>query len=156
VRAIPPIALIPPAIILIGLGDNMKILVTCFVAIWPIVLNTADGVREIDQTMLDTGRALRLTPRQKMQYVTAPSVAPRVFTGLHTALIFCIIGIIATEYLAGTEGVGFLLQDSQVSFKIDLMWAVILLLGLFGNLVNVLFNFVQKRTLYWKSDVENF
>ena len=46
-----------------------------------------------------------------MQYLTVPSVAPRFFAGLHTALIFCIIGIVATEYLAGTEGIGYLLQD---------------------------------------------
>jgi ABC-type nitrate/sulfonate/bicarbonate transport system permease component len=156
VRAIPPVALVPPAIILIGIGSKMMITLSFFVAMWPIVLNVADGVREIDQTMRDTSQILRLSRLRKLRYQTLPAVAPRLFAGMHTALVFCIIGIVAVEYLSGTEGLGYLLQISQYSVDIPTMWAVILMLGLLGNIFNLLFNLLQRRVLYWKTDLENF
>ena len=155
VRAIPPVALIPPAIVLIGIGDNMKIMLTVFVAMWPIVLNTADGVSEINQTARDTAGTFRLTAWQRMRYVTIPSLAPRTFAGMHTALAFTVIVVIATEYLAGTEGIGYLVQQAQLTFLIALMWAGIILLGIIGFLLNLLFLAVQRRALYWMPDTRS-
>lgn len=151
-RALPPIALIPPAIVLIGIGDNMKVMLTVFVALWPIALNTADGAAEVNQTVRDTASTFRLTAWQRMRYVTIPSVAPRTFAGMHIALAFVVIGIIATEYLAGSEGIGYIVVQASQTLQTPLMWAGIVLLGIMGFLLNTLFVFVQRRVLYWVPD----
>lgn len=153
-RAVPPIALLPPAVILIGVGDNMMIIITVLVAMWPIVLNTSDGIQEIDSTMRDTSSVLRLSRLQRLRYMTIPAVAPRSFAGMHTSLAFCVIGIIAVEYIAGNRGVGYILAQAQSSYAISEMWAAVLMLGILGNLINVLFLFVQRRALYWNPSRE--
>lgn len=154
-RAVPPVALIPPAIVLIGIGDNMKVMLTVFVAMWPIVLNTADGVAEINQTVRDTAHTFRLTTLQRLGYVTIPSVAPRTFAGMHVALAFTVIGIIATEYLAGTEGVGYIVKQAQETILVAQMWAGIILLGIMGFLLNAAFVLIERRVLYWTPDIRS-
>jgi len=149
VRAIPPVALIPAAIILIGIEDNMKVYFTGFVCLWPIALNTADGVLEIDQTMKDTTRALRLTTTERMRYLVIPSIAPRVFAGMQTALAFALIVVVVIEYLYGSEGIGFILAQAQTSFAIPLMWASILVLGIIGYTLNAGLAALRSRALYW-------
>jgi ABC-type nitrate/sulfonate/bicarbonate transport system permease component len=148
-RAVPPIALLPPAIILIGVRDNMMIILTVLAAMWPIVLNTTDGIKEIDSTMRDTAKVLRLSRLQRFRYMTVPAAAPRAFAGMHTSLAFCVIAIIAVEYITGTSGVGYILAQAQSSFAISDMWAAVLMLGILGNVLNLLFLAIQRRALYW-------
>lgn len=154
VRAVPPVALIPPAIILIGVQDNMKILLTTFVCLWPVALNTADGVLEIHPTITDTGDAFQLSRADRMRYLVLPAIAPRVFAGMQISLALALISVIATEYLAGTEGIGFIINQAQQSYLIPQMWAGIVMLGLIGYLLNLGFSTVRRRVLYWIPPVE--
>lgn len=152
IRAIPPVALIPPAIILIGLGDNMKVMIVAFIGIWPVALNTADGVMEIDSTMRDTARAFHLSALERLFFVTIPAAAPRTFAGMQTTLAFCLIGVISTEFIAATEGLGFLINQAQQTFLIPQMWAGILMIGIIGYLLNALFQVVRRKTLFWETN----
>ena len=149
IRAVPPIALIPPAIILIGIEDNMKITLVTFVCLWPIALNTADGVAEIDQTLKDTTRTFRLTRWERLRLVTLPAIAPRVMAGMHISLALSMIVVIAMEYLIGTEGLGFVINQAQQSFLIAQMWAGVVMLALLGYLLNLGFTRTRDKLLYW-------
>lgn len=148
-RSIPPIALVPPAMILFGLGDTMKLVLVLVVCVWPVMLNTVDGVAELDRTMIDTSRVYRFSAWERLRYVILPAVAPRIFAGMQTSLAFAMIIVIASEYLAGTDGIGYFIFQAQSKYVIADMWAGILLLGLFGLALNVLFVRVQRKTLYW-------
>ncbi|MDP2711274.1 MAG: ABC transporter permease [Solirubrobacteraceae bacterium] len=153
-RSVPPIALIPPALIVFGLGNTMKLFLIVVVCVWPIVLNASDGVVELDRTMLDTTRSYRLSRWERLRYAVIPAVAPRIFAGMHTSLAFAIIVVVASEYLAGTDGIGFFIFQAQSQYSIAEMWAGILLLGMLGFLLNLAFVAIQRRVLFWQAPGE--
>ena len=149
IRSIPAVAIIPPLVILLGVGDGMKIFLVVIVCIWPIVLNTSDGVRQFDSTMRSTAEVYGLTPLERLRFVLIPGVQPRVFAGLRTSLALALILVIASEYLAGTNGVGYFVAQAQQSYDVASMWAGILLLGAIGYLLNAGVLLLQRRALHW-------
>lgn len=149
IRSIPAVAMIPPLVILLGVGNGMKIFLVVIVCIWPIVLNTSDGVRQFDSTMRATAQVYGLTRLERLRFVLIPGVQPRVFAGLRTSLALALILVIASEYLAGTDGVGYFVAQAQQSYDVATMWAGILLLGAIGYLLNAVILLFQRRALHW-------
>jgi ABC-type nitrate/sulfonate/bicarbonate transport system permease component len=143
-RAIPPPALLPLAIVVIGVGNGMKVLLIAFVCLWPVLLNTIDGIRGIDPTLNETARVYGV-PRR----ATLPAAAPQVFAGMRTSLSLAVIMMVISEMVASTNGIGFFVLQSQRTFAIPEMWSGILLLGILGYLLNVLFVLVERRVLAW-------
>ncbi|MGH2940243.1 MAG: ABC transporter permease [Solirubrobacterales bacterium] len=150
VRSIPPVALIPPAIILFGIGETTKLLIVLIVSLWPIVLNTLDGLVELDATLMATMTSLRLGRRDRFRYVILPALAPRILTGMRTSMVFALVVVIASEYLAGTNGVGFFIQQAQQTFDAANMWAGVLLLGIIGYILTLGLNVLERRILFWQ------
>jgi ABC-type nitrate/sulfonate/bicarbonate transport system permease component len=148
-RALPPVTLIPPAMLILGIDDGMKIFVIAFVCIWPILINASDGVREIDDTLLATARAYGLTWRERIFRVVLPSASPRIFVGLRTSLGFALLLLVASEFLAGTDGLGFYIAESQITYRIADMWSGILMLSIVGYCVNSVFTIVERRLIGW-------
>lgn len=148
-RSIPPVALIPPAIILLGIGDTSKIFLIAFVCTWPILVNTADGVRQIDPTTTSTARAFGLSKFERARYVILPAVSPRIFAGAQISLAFSLLLVVAAELFAARNGIGFFVAQAQYTFDSPAMWAGILLLGLLGVTLNAVFELVKRRLLRW-------
>jgi ABC-type nitrate/sulfonate/bicarbonate transport system permease component len=143
-RAIPPPALLPPAIVVIGVGDSMKVAIIAFVCVWPVLLNTIDGVRGVEPTLLDTARVYGLS-----RLVTIPAAMPQVFAGARTSLSLAVILMVTSEMVAATNGIGFFVLQSQRSFAIPEMWSGILLLGILGYVLNLTLALVEGRMLAW-------
>jgi ABC-type nitrate/sulfonate/bicarbonate transport system permease component len=148
-RAIPPPALIPLFIVLLGIGDGMKVTMIVFGVVWPILLNTIDGVRSVDQLQLDTGRAYRVGQRDRLLRIVLPSAMPKVFAGLRVSLSIAVILMVVSEMIATINGVGFSIVQAQRSFRLLDMWAGILLLGILGFSLNAALGVVEKRVLRW-------
>lgn len=149
VRAIPPPALIPPFIVVLGLGSDMKVALIAVGVVWPILLNTIDGVRSVDPVLVDTGRTLRTGRLRRLAYIVLPSAAPRIFAGLRVSLSLSLILMVISEMVAATGGIGFTIVQAERSFAIKQMWAGILLLGVLGYLLNTLLLLVERRVLAW-------
>jgi ABC-type nitrate/sulfonate/bicarbonate transport system permease component len=143
-RAIPPPALLPLAIVVIGVGNSMKVLIIGFVCLWPVLLNTIDGIRGIDPTLRDTARVYGLS-----RFATLPAAAPQIFAGMRTSLSLAVIMMVISEMVASTNGIGFFVLQSQRSFAIPEMWSGILLLGILGYALNLLFTVIERRVLAW-------
>jgi ABC-type nitrate/sulfonate/bicarbonate transport system permease component len=148
-RAIPPPALIPFAILTFGIGAQFKVFVIAIGCIWPILLNTVDGVRGIDQSLLETARAYALSRTDRLWAVLLPAASPQIFAGLRTALSLALILMVISEMEASTNGIGFFVLQSQRSFAIPDMWSGILLLGLLGFGINIGFVELERRILRW-------
>jgi ABC-type nitrate/sulfonate/bicarbonate transport system permease component len=148
-RAIPPPALLPFAILVIGVGSSMKVFIIAFVCIWPILLNTIDGVRGIDPTLDDTTRVYGVSRRDRVWRVMLPAASPQIFAGMRTSLSLALILMVISEMVASTDGIGFFVLQSQRSFAIPEMWAGILLLGLLGYALNLIFLLAERRVLAW-------
>jgi ABC-type nitrate/sulfonate/bicarbonate transport system permease component len=147
--AIPPPALLPFAIVLLGIGDSMKVFLIAFGTVWPVLLNTIDGVRTIDPTALNTARILRLSRRRYITNILLPGAAPQIMAGIRVSLATGIILMVIAELFASTRGIGFRIINAQRLFRPLEMWAGIMLLALFGLVLNLLFVRVERRLLHW-------
>ena len=148
-RAIPPPALLPLFIVLLGIGDAMKVAMIGFGVVWPILLNTVDGVRSVDPLHLATARIYRMGRWDRLTHVVLPSAAPKVFAGLRVSLSIAVILMVISEMVATVDGVGFELVQAQRSFRTLDVWAVIVLLGIIGYTLNAILAGIESRVLAW-------
>lgn len=150
-RAIPPPTLVPVFIVLLHLGTPMQITSIAFGAIWPILLNTADGARSVDPVQMATAQAFRLPAADRLTRIIIPSALPKIFAGLRLSLSLSLILMVFSELLPGTaNGIGFELTDAQSRFDLPTMWSAIVLLGILGYLLNTLVLAVERRVLKWQ------
>jgi ABC-type nitrate/sulfonate/bicarbonate transport system permease component len=148
-RAIPAPALLPFALLVLGVGNDAKIFVIAFVCLWPILLNAVDGVSGVDPTLVETGRVYRIPARDRLRHVVLPAAAPQIFAGMRTSLSLALILMVISEMVASSNGIGYFVLQSQRSFAIPEMWSGIILLGLLGYAFNAVFLLVERRVLAW-------
>jgi ABC-type nitrate/sulfonate/bicarbonate transport system permease component len=148
-RAIPPPALLPFAILVMGVGASMKVFIIAFVCVWPILLNTIDGTAGIDPTLEDTTRVYGIDRRDNLLHVVLPAAGPQIFAGIRTAVSLALILMVISEMVASTNGIGYFVLQSQRTFAIPEMWSGILLLGILGYALNGTFVMIERRVLRW-------
>jgi ABC-type nitrate/sulfonate/bicarbonate transport system permease component len=148
-RSIPPPALLPFGILVLGVGTSMKVFIIAFVCLWPVLLNTIDGVAGVDPTLRETATVYRISGRDRLLRVTLPAAAPQIFAGMRTSLSLALILMVISEMVASSNGIGYFVLQSQRSFAIPEMWSGILLLGILGYVLNAVFLLVERRVLRW-------
>ena len=148
-RNLPPAALLPVFLLILGVGDGMKVAFIALTVVWPILLNTIDGVGAVDQTQLDSARAYKIRPSRVLRSIVLPSALPKIFAGLRVSLSIALILMVVSEMLAATNGIGFEILTGQRSFKIVDMWSGIIVLSALGVILNMLIQLVEHRALRW-------
>jgi ABC-type nitrate/sulfonate/bicarbonate transport system permease component len=148
-RAIPPPALLPFGILVLGVGTSMKVFIIAFVCLWPVLLNTIDGVAGVDPTLRETASVYDVSARDRLLRVTLPAASPQIFAGMRTSLSLALILMVISEMVASTNGIGYFVLQSQRSFAITEMWSGILLLGILGYVLNAVFLLIERRVLSW-------
>jgi len=148
-RAIPPPVLVPVLILFTGIGNEMKALVIVFGCIWPVLLNTVAGVRSLDEVLAETVRSYRIGRLSRLQHFVLPGASPQIFTGLRQALPIGIILMVVSEMFAASDGIGFSLVQYQRTFAIPEMWSGIILLGIIGIVLSLIFRAIEARLLGW-------
>lgn len=153
-RAIPPPVLIPIFAILLGPTDVMKVTVIVLGAVWPVLLNTIDGVRSTDSVMTETARSFSVTSWEQLRFLVLPAASPRIMTGVRQALSIALILMVISEMFYSSSGLGWRIVYFQRNYLIAEMWSGILLLGLIGVLLAAIFGFVERRVLRWYHGVK--
>jgi ABC-type nitrate/sulfonate/bicarbonate transport system permease component len=148
-RPIPPPVIIPVAMLFFGLEDEMKIFVIFFSCAWPILLNTLDGVRNIDRVLLHTARTFGLSRRKVIWQVILPACSPQIITGLRVSLPIMLILVVISEMIGSSDGIGYFILDAQRRFRVAQMYAGMLALAILGYTLNQLFNWAYRRLLPW-------
>lgn len=148
-RAIPPPVLLPIFMLFLGIGDNMRITVIAFGCIWPILINTIEGVRGIDSVQRDTVRSYGISRRRVITKLILPAAAPQIFVGARQALSIGLIMVVISEMFAARNGIGFNVIQFQRLYALPEMWSGIIILGLIGVLANAVFKRVEKRAMTW-------
>ncbi|HXD29373.1 MAG TPA: ABC transporter permease, partial [Arthrobacter sp.] len=157
-RALPPPVLIPVLMLLIGVNDSMKIAVIVSGAIWPVLLNTIEGVRSIDPVQNETTRSYGISGLARIRYQVLPSAMPIIMAGIRQCLSIGLILMVISEMFASSSGLGFTIVQFQRSFAIPQMWSGILVLGLIGVAMSFIFQWAERRVLRWYhglKEVEN-
>lgn len=148
-RGIPAPALLPFAILVFGVGDAMKVLIIALACVWPVLLNTIDGVTGLDPTLNDTAHAYKIGRFDRIWNVVLPAASPRIFAGMRTSLALALLMMVISEMVASSNGIGYLVLNFQRSFAIPEMWSGIVLLGLLGVGLNSGLVVIESRVIRW-------
>ncbi|WP_238011368.1 ABC transporter permease [Dactylosporangium sp. AC04546] len=149
-RAIPPPVLIPVIALFAGYtGWTAKLVTIALGCLWPILLNTVEGVRSVDEVLRDTARSYRLGRLTTLQHVILRAASPRIITGARQSLSIGVILMVISELFGANRGLGAAIVQFQRGFAIPQMWTGIILLGLIGVALSALFRLVEHRTLAW-------
>lgn len=148
-RAVPPPALIPVFLVLFHLGLRMQLAIIITGTVWPILLNTVDGVRSVDPTQWETTRSFRTPVHYRVGLVVLPAALPRIFAGVRLGLSIALILMVVSEMVGAVNGIGYQLLFAQRQFDLPVMWAGIALLGALGYGLNAGLLAVERRALRW-------
>lgn len=149
-RSIPPPTLIPVFAVLFGLSSGMQIGSIIFGAVWPVLLNTVDGVRSVDQVKVETSRSFRTPKRYWLTMVVLPAAAPKIFAGLRVSLSISLLLMVVSELVGAYNGIGRSLMNAQQDFEFPTMWSWLVLLGILGYVFNTIFLAAERRVLAWQ------
>ena len=150
-RPISPIAWIPVAIIFFGVGDHAAMLLIFLGAFFPIVVACVNGVSGVPTTFRRAGRNFGLSPAQLLARVVFPASLPQIIVGLRLALGIAWLVVVAAEMVAVDSGLGYLIIDARNSGKrYDLVVAAMLIIGMIGLLLDLLFRRLEKvQSIRW-------
>jgi len=149
-RAVPPPVLVPVIALFAGYtGSTAKVITIALGCLWPILLNTVEGVRSLDEVLRDTARSYRLGRVATFSHVVLRGSSPRIATGARQALSIGVILMVISELFGASRGLGAAIVQFQRGFAIPQMWTGIILLGLLGVALSGLFRLVEHRTLAW-------
>jgi nitrate/nitrite transport system permease protein len=135
-RTIPPLAWLPLSLAAFRDGQPSAIFVIFITAIWPIIINTAVGIRNIPQDYQNVAKVLRLNRGEYFVSIMLPAAAPFIFTGLRIGVGLSWLAIVAGEMLIGGVGIGFFIWDSWNSSRISDIIIALLYVGLVGLLLD--------------------
>lgn len=150
-RPIPKPALLPPLILLFGLGAPMKVSIVFLGAVFPVLINTIQGVRSVDPVLVDVARTFRCGALRTVFGVVLPASLPIVLAGMRVSLGLGLVLVILAEMLTGAHGLGAQLVDAQRAFRVQEMYAWTVVLATLGVALAIAFNLVEQRLISWSS-----
>lgn len=148
-RAVPPPVVVPVLLLVVGIGTTTKIVIIASGCVWPVLLNTVQGVRGIDPVLSETASSYGLSGWSRLQRLVLPAASPQILAGARQALSIAIILMVISEMMASTGGIGFTVVKFQRNFAMPEMWSGILVLGLIGIVLAMVFRVVERRVLAW-------
>lgn len=148
-RAIPPVVVVPVFVLFMGIGDAMKVAVIVFGCVWPVLLNTVDGVRSLHPVLLETSRTYQIRGFELTRRIVLPHALPQIMVGIRVSTALGLILMVVSEMFAASEGLGFLIVQAQRTFAIPEMWSGIVLLGILGFVITLAMQIIERRVLSW-------
>lgn len=148
-RSIPATALIPVAILLFGLGIEMKVAVAGVATFWIVLVNTVYGVAAIEPMRLNAARSMRWNWWRTRVLVALPSALPSIVTGIRIASGTTLVVVLSAELLGAKSGVGTLLVQYQQALRTDVMFAGTLIVGVLGVALYSALTHLERRSLTW-------
>jgi NitT/TauT family transport system permease protein len=145
--AIPVLAFYPLLIILFGLGDAPQIIIAFMLGVIAVIVNTLNGLDRVPRVLLKTARIAQMSPVETTLRVTLPSAAPYVLTGVKFAVAYSLIGIIGSEFIMSSGGMGFEISFAYTNFDNATMYPLIVLILVISITVNLLLVLWEKRIL---------
>ena len=149
VRAIPPAAIVPIVIVAMGVGSEPKVFIIAFACIWPIMLNTIDGVKGMNPQLMETARAFQVPFLLRNRKVLFMAALPQIMAGLRISLAVSLVLMVISEFVGASEGLGFYIREKKESFAMAEAWSGTILTGVLGFLLSSAFLWFERWTLSW-------
>jgi ABC-type nitrate/sulfonate/bicarbonate transport system permease component len=148
-RPVPSVALVPAAVLLFGFGTDMKVFLAAFGAFWPLLFQALYGVRDVNPGALETARAYGLGVVARFLWISLPSTLAYVATGLRISSAIALILAVTAELVVGAPGLGRAIAAAHTAGQVATMYALIMVTGTVGWLLNMGFQRVESRLLHW-------
>ncbi|MCT4373145.1 ABC transporter permease [Yangia mangrovi] len=146
------LALYPVFILIFGLGEGSKVFVIFWATLFPILLATIGGVKEVDLKLVEMAHSFGASQLTIFRRVILPASVPPIFVGLRLSATTALLLLIAAEMIGANKGVGFQVMNAQYNFQIPLMFAAIFLLATLGLAANWVLVQLQRRLCSWSLD----
>jgi ABC-type nitrate/sulfonate/bicarbonate transport system permease component len=148
--AVPKLALFPIFIFIFGIGSLSKVALVFLECLYPMVIITSQGARNVNRVLLWSAQNMGASTRQILRRVVIPATAPFIFAGLRVALPVALIVVIITEMVSSADGLGYLVIYSLSSLKTDRMLAVVVVIAALGLALDWLLVLLRDRLVYWE------
>ncbi|MAM00125.1 MAG: ABC transporter permease [Alteromonadaceae bacterium] len=135
VQSTPVVAVAPLIIVLMGSDDSSRVLITCLLTFFPLVVSTATGINETPPELIELSRSLDAPTRRETWQIRIPYAIPHIFSGLRIAITLAIIGAVVAEFVAAEEGLGYFIQFSTSFFRIPQAFAGLFFLAVVSLLL---------------------
>ena len=149
-RAMPGIALLPVILMIMGTSDASKIALIAYGSLWPILLNSVDGVKAIAPEVRQAAKSYRFTTPRVLFDVLLPGAFPQISVGIRLSLSIALVLMIGSEFFGATRGIGYFVLEAKQQFHIADMWAGVILLGIIGYLLSTGYGLLENRLLRWR------
>lgn len=146
-RPISPVALVPLSIIWFGIGDMSRYFIIFYGVVIIMIMNTAAGVSATPNIRLNAARCLGASREQIFRRIVIPSAVPYILTGMRVSLGFAFMGIVAAEMIAAQSGIGYLIMQSRMLLRTDIMFVGLVTLGVLGAIIDGSFKIAIDRTM---------
>ena len=147
--SIPSVALVPVLVLWFGFEITAKTAVVFLFTFFPIVINTYQGVKNVDDRLIEVGRAFRCNERDLWIHIVLPAAVPFVVAGLRLAIGRGLIGMVLADLYTAITGIGYLISRYASTYRTDAMFVPIVTLGMLGITLTGLLRFVERRVAPW-------
>ena len=150
-RPLPASAIIPVAILFLGLSNSMSTAVIAFGSLWPVLLGTVHGFKSVQPELLELSASLRLSKWEVLRKIALPAALPDILAGARISLAIALILAVVTEMQASLPGLGQNILLAQRSYRSPELYAGIVVLGLMGFAANQILLLLENRMLRWRA-----
>ncbi|MAA63387.1 MAG: ABC transporter permease [Alteromonadaceae bacterium] len=149
IQSTPVVAVAPLIIVLMGSDDPSRVLITCLLTFFPLVVSTATGIQETPDELIELSRSLDAPLRRETWQIRIPYAIPHIFSGLKVAITLAIIGAVVAEFVAAEKGLGYFIQFSTSFFKIPQAFAGLIFLAAISLLLFKSVQWTQQIFFGW-------
>jgi sulfonate transport system permease protein len=147
--SIPSVALVPLIVLWAGFDITAKVIILFLFAFFPMVINTYQGVKNVDPKLIEVGRSFRCSERQLWTNIVLPGALPFIVTGLRLAVGRGLIGMVLADLYTAISGIGYLIVRTASTYQVDKMFVPIVVLGLLGVTLTACVRFLEVRVAPW-------
>ncbi len=152
-RPLPPLAYYTLLILWLGIDDESKITLLFLAAFAPVYISCVSAVTKINQDYILSAESLGASQKKIFLHIVLPACLPELFTGIRTAIGVAYTTLVASEMVAATSGIGWMVIDASRYLKSDVMFVGIIIMGITGILIDMGLKFLEKKLVYWKGYV---
>jgi NitT/TauT family transport system permease protein len=145
----PAVALVPLIVLWAGYELEAKVIILVLFAFFPMAINTYQGVKNVDEKLLEVGKAFRCSERQLWTHIVLPGALPFIIAGLRLSVGRGLIGMVLADLYTAISGIGFLIVRSASTYRVDRMFVPIVTLGMLGILLTTFVTWVERRVVPW-------
>jgi NitT/TauT family transport system permease protein len=148
-QTLPKVAIAPIIVIWFGYGVTSKIVITATIAFFPLLANTIVGLRAVPQDQVELMVAFTASRWQVFWKARIPQALPYIFVGLDVAIVLSVIGAIVGEFVGSQAGLGYLILQKNFNMDMSGVFAILIVLSLFGIGLHMIVNAIQRRVVFW-------